>query len=329
MKLKLLTDLSNSETIKNEWDNLVELSNKTIFSKFNFIKNWADVYSDIAPLEVYLAYEDGQLVGIAPFAREDGVLKFAGGIDYKVAADYCDFIVNPLHLDKVMNEFSQILTENHSVLHEIPKNSPALDYFRRNNFGRIENSSICSDILLPPDWESYLRGLDNSRIKKMRYFLNRLERESGEITYELVEDKTELGKKMEDFFEMHQREWADMRGQKGCFADDEKHTRFRKFHKTLAGDFLDDKNLYLSFLKVDQNIFAVEYSFVDKNSIYGYLGAINPEFHQYSPGRIRMNFVLKDAILKGIKKYDFLRGDEPYKEDVYRANWSNNFKLIT
>lgn len=320
MRIELLTTLKDNLGLKEKWNELADKSNSTIFSKYAFFNNWEKVYGDIFIPNIYLMQDDEKLVGIAPLTKENDALKFATGTDYKGLTDYCDFIVDPNYKEEAYFEIKKILKENENFnLREIPENSETIKYFFRENFVKIEDSiEPVSYINLPAMWEEYHSKLRDSYKKSLRKFNSDFPNARLSIT----QDKSELEKNLEIFIRMHQEEWTE-RGKGGCFAEDEKHKRFLEYHKNLASDLLDEKNLYLALLTENENIIASEYCFLDKNNLSDYLGGINESYKKYSPGRIIMLNIIEDIINKGIKKYDLLRGDEQFKND-FLVNWSKN-----
>ena len=66
---------------------------------------------------------------------------------------------------------------------------------------------------------------------------------------------------------------------------------------------------------------SVGYGFVYRNKFYSYLSGFNPQFSEFRVGSLRLMHLIKSCIQDGLSEYDFMRGDEPYKEQ-----WSSGVR---
>jgi CelD/BcsL family acetyltransferase involved in cellulose biosynthesis len=71
--------------------------------------------------------------------------------------------------------------------------------------------------------------------------------------------------------------------------------------------------LQLSLLNLDGRCAAVDFHLVNSDTNYVYQGGIEPELTQHSPGGLLTALLIRDAIARGRRHFDFLRGDELYK----------------
>jgi CelD/BcsL family acetyltransferase involved in cellulose biosynthesis len=55
--------------------------------------------------------------------------------------------------------------------------------------------------------------------------------------------------------------------------------------------------------------------------MYYYLAGLDPKYASYSVGNLIIKYLLEICIDKGLKEYDMLRGDEPYK-----YQWTRNYR---
>jgi CelD/BcsL family acetyltransferase involved in cellulose biosynthesis len=74
---------------------------------------------------------------------------------------------------------------------------------------------------------------------------------------------------------------------------------------------------------------ATDYGLDDGRSYYVYSGGYDPEWKNASPGMILLGLSLEDAIKRGLKRYDFLRGTEGYKFDWATSTRETVSVLIT
>jgi CelD/BcsL family acetyltransferase involved in cellulose biosynthesis len=60
--------------------------------------------------------------------------------------------------------------------------------------------------------------------------------------------------------------------------------------------------------------------------LYSYLSGFNPDFSEYRLGSLRLMYLIKHCIMNGLTEYDFMRGDEPYKEQ-WATSTRNNLEF--
>jgi CelD/BcsL family acetyltransferase involved in cellulose biosynthesis len=99
-------------------------------------------------------------------------------------------------------------------------------------------------------------------------------------------------------------------GEPGCFAS----AAFSGFLHESAEQLLQSEMLELWWLEFDRRPIAAEIALVDGDTVYGYQSGIHPEALAHSPGNLLVTAILHHAIESGRKTYDFLRGDELYKQ---------------
>jgi CelD/BcsL family acetyltransferase involved in cellulose biosynthesis len=116
---------------------------------------------------------------------------------------------------------------------------------------------------------------------------------------------------MERLFELHEKRWRVVT-HKGNLTK----SNVRKFHKKIAGIFLNFDMLRLYFLRVQGSDVAVLYTFKYNNKLFYYQGGWDPEWSKDRVGSILTNLVIEDAINKEYSEYDFLRGTELYKTQL-------------
>jgi CelD/BcsL family acetyltransferase involved in cellulose biosynthesis len=60
-------------------------------------------------------------------------------------------------------------------------------------------------------------------------------------------------------------------------------------------------------------IAAIILAFCDEMAIYGYLSAFDPQHEEFGFGRELLAQALRYAHERGYRRWNFLRGEEPYK----------------
>jgi CelD/BcsL family acetyltransferase involved in cellulose biosynthesis len=67
-------------------------------------------------------------------------------------------------------------------------------------------------------------------------------------------------------------------------------------------------------LRFERRIAAVIFGFEYASTMFGYLSAFDPQYEELGLGRLLMYHSLRYSFERGYTRWDFLRGDEPYKQ---------------
>jgi GNAT acetyltransferase-like protein len=168
----------------------------------------------------------------------------------------------------------------------------------------------CWVLDLAASWDDYLASISKSHRKQLRQ-LERRVIEAGRTKWHPVNTTDELAAAWPVLVDLHQRRRISL-GEPGCFASQS----FHDFHREVAELLIARNQLRVSWLELDGTPAAAEYHFADKSATYAYQGGVDPDRLQEEPGRLSTILCLQRAIAEGHSRFDFLRGDEPYK-----AHW--------
>lgn len=167
------------------------------------------------------------------------------------------------------------------------------------------------EIVLPEDWDAYLKVLSRSLRKRCRK-LQRQFLDSGRIQLRTAEDEDSLREGFAVLLQLHAARWGKGEKPLGVF---DNH-KFRTFHERVSRALLARDQLRLAWLELDGKPIAAEYQFYDERAVYAYQAGIDLDYDDYSPGKLSMMTAIQFALAQGCKSFDLLRGDEPYK-----LNW--------
>jgi len=168
----------------------------------------------------------------------------------------------------------------------------------------------CWRIELPATWQEHLAELSKDHRKQLR----RLERDylaTGRARLHTATNRDEFETARRILIDLHQRRRTAL-GEPGCFSS----VRFAAFHNDVMPSLLADGRLRLSWVELDGRPAAAEYHVADGGVVYAYQAGIEPELLEHGPGRLANLMTIRQAIQRGDRAFDFLRGDEPYK-----AHW--------
>lgn len=298
------------------WDELLFRSATDVpFLSHRFQSAWWESFGGGKELRT-LALRDGngELQGIAPFYREDRLLRLVGGTEL---ADYLDVIAARNREEEVWSCLLNHLcgSDGWDVLdlHSIPQSSPTRDILPRlaPSLGLSLDETqedVCPLVSLPGTWEEYMQGLSKKRRHELRRKLRRAD-EAGGMTWHVVREGGALTREMETFFALHRRSDEG----KDAFMD----STMEKFFRRMVDSLSTAGWVELATAWVDEQAVASYLSFLYEDAILVYNSGYAPgRYGSISPGIVLLAHYIRDAIERGLSRFDFLRGDERYKYDL-------------
>ncbi len=302
--------------LSEEWDEVLFRSATDVpFLTHRFQSVWWESFGRGKELNI-LALRDGEgkLQGIAPFYREDRLLRLVGGTEL---ADYLDLIAARDREEAVWCRLLEHLcgSDGWDVLdlHSIPQASPTREILPRlaPSFGlsldEVEED-VCPLVSLPETWEEYLEGLPKKRRHELRRKLRRAD-EAGGIAWHIVRGGEALAREMETFFALHRRSDEG----KEAFMDSSMEKFFRRMAEALSSaGWVELATAWVNELEV-----ASYLCFLYGDAILVYNSGYAPgRYGSISPGIVLLAYYMRDAIERGLSRFDFLQGDERYKYDL-------------
>jgi CelD/BcsL family acetyltransferase involved in cellulose biosynthesis len=302
--------------LSEEWNRLLFRSATDVpFLTCQFQSIWWDSFGQGKDLNI-LALRDGEekLQGIAPLYREGRLLRLIGGTEL---ADYLDLIAARDHEEAVWYRLLEHLCQSDDWevldLHCIPQASPTREILPRLapsfdlSLSEVEED-VCPVVGLPETWKEYLAGLSKKRRHELRRKLRRAD-EAGGIAWHIVRDGEALTQEIETFFALHRGSDGD----KQAFMDSSMETFFRRMTETLASAGWVE----LATARVNELAVASHLCFPYGDAILVYNSGYAPDrYGSISPGIVLLAYYVRDAIERGLSRFDFLRGDERYKYDL-------------
>jgi len=172
-----------------------------------------------------------------------------------------------------------------------------------------EREDVCPIVTLPEgvDFDGYLDTLGKKARHEIRRKLRRAQ-SRGEVR---LEESADPLRELDSFIQLHQRKW----GEAGLFPANPGGDAGRVFIRRLFETFGPHGMVRLSFLTVDGRRIAAGIHLDDGRVIYYYNAGVDPDALDLSPGVVMIARYMEAAIALGRRRFDFLRGDEPYKYD--------------
>ena len=296
--------------ITSSWDKLRHcLRWSCIFALPAWLKAWWEAFG--ADEQLYLrTLRNGQrIIGFAPLMVNNDTASFIGSPN---VCDYMDFAIAP---GEESNFFEILLGDlrskgiNKLDLGPVRADSTVLKHLltiaRKRGYDvdcSLEDVSLELD--LPPTWDDYLAILSSKQRHEVRRKLRRLW-EADNVEHRCIE----VGREVEDYLDIFLKLFSLSKDEKARFMNSKRESFFRLLAKAMAEIGL----LRLGIMQLDKVPAAMTIGFDYADSHYLYNSAYDPQFSYLSVGLLCKILCLKESIEKGKRKWNFLKGGEPYK----------------
>lgn len=294
------------------WEALCDEVRATPFQRPSWLVPW---YRAFAPDDMWFVESraDARLVGVLPLRKRYSVVRSPTNWHTPLFA--------PVALDEDV-ERSLLEASSHGaaavILRFVPSSSATPRLFAQV-LGEEEEMSIRSRSLLSSprvdvhgSWEEYEGGLSKTMLKTLRRRRRRLE-ELGRVDVEVVTDPEAADERLAEGLAVETAGWKGRRGT-AIAADD----RLRRFYEEFTSNAARTGRLSLAFLRLDARPIAFHLDLIDDGVLYGLKGTYAEDLAPMSPSRILRHERIKQAFESGLRAYEFLGADEPYK-----AEWAN------
>jgi CelD/BcsL family acetyltransferase involved in cellulose biosynthesis len=229
---------------------------------------------------------EGRLVALAPFLIYGAprTVAFCGG----GVSDYCDVVTD--HEEAMMAIWAHL--EKRRDLWQVgdfeplPDSSPLL-----RGSPASEPRDVCPGLDLPERVEDLGDVVPTRQLSNLRKY----RRKAGDLRL--------ITEPWEELLDIVLRLYRH-----GPLSEE-----LRAFHREVAAGFHARDALGLYALCLDSHPLAALYGFREGNTFYCYMQGFDPAYAKLSPGVMIVGSVIEDAIRRGARRIDFLRGREEYK----------------
>ncbi len=338
IKIVRLTKLSEIHQIKSEWEDLLRRArNKSIFLTWEWLITWWETYGENNELWwINVKDENGKLIGSAPFylrKQSNGLilphreLRFIG-TGAPVSPEHLDVLAVPEKSAEVIEAIQRYLVDHAKdwdvlLLTDLTRKGGATP---PESTGRGDcaptalklNDALIEDQLpsapyipLPDIWENYFKSLGKWLRRTVVRQRNKQTRELNMSFYVWSPKDGGLDVAFGKFEKLYALRKESVKVENKF----EESPGYQKFHRLLASRFAERGWLNLAFLKIGDKEVACEYTFKYLDTLYSYQCGFDPAFGKNNVFKVLRSYVIEDAVRQGMKEFDLLRGEEPYKYD--------------
>lgn len=314
-----------STSLRRSWEKLSqESTHQSLFCTDEWCRSWArHLGQDVEPEVVLFVDEQGNEIGLLPVCiRREGPLRWmkfmgregacgdhldllcAGGRQQECLTAWTHELDSRTDLDGVMLGEIHVDSMTRSWLWEWAK--------RRGHSIHESEPRELPYSELPDSFEAYLESLSAN----MRYHVRRRLREfqrSDDRRWRVLTSGPDVMDGLKSLFQLHQRRW-EQNGQAGVLGDRAK----QQFLSVFCAQAAEHRWVRLHQLCDGGIVRAALLAFHWGQTAYFYQMGWEETPSLKSPGVVLLARSMAQAIDEGMRRYDFLRGEEAYKQ-----RWTN------
>ncbi|NJD52640.1 MAG: GNAT family N-acetyltransferase [Candidatus Methanoperedens sp.] len=321
MKIREINCVDEFKSIRETWNDLLGKScDKNIFLTWEWFFKWWEHFGTNKKLQILIIEDQDDIIGIMPLlcstyhtflfsynvVENIGInLSDYGGIFYSDIDEsqinkMFDLIKNYLNYNKLIIRFDQLPDDSKffKILHN--------QSFCNSLFVGEKKTGVSSYLPVQSSLDDHLNKLSKKFRKNLRRGEKDIQKNYGKIKFKKIITPNSLDKNLKDFWSLNQKKVN--------------HQNLPYFTKTqmkflteVSKELANNGWLNLSFLDVNGQHASVVLGFEYEDRYYYYQTGSDPNYSSYSIGNIHILYILEDLIARGLKEFDFLRGDEAYK----------------
>lgn len=314
LTLSVVSDADGLRALGPDWDRLVLAAERpSPFLLHDWVTAWWRHFGAGATLAVVTATRDSTLVGLAPMfiRRHHGLLvcRLLGGHesalgDLLVAGDDDGSIARALldRLAQLRFDYLDVFgSPDGGVLPRLGAEGE-LTVLRR----------VDAPVLrMPAGWEAAYASRTGPKKRNLHRRRLRQLAELGALSWTTARTPDEVVGELEHAFEIHARRWQG-RPDGSTFGLASGHG----FHREAARALAAQGAVRILTLRIDGRPVAFHYWFVLGTTMYVHRLAFDPELARFSPGQVTLLQALAEASSEGVRRVEFLGGDERYKVEL-------------
>jgi CelD/BcsL family acetyltransferase involved in cellulose biosynthesis len=177
---------------------------------------------------------------------------------------------------------------------------------------------VCPAVTVDGSWSEYLGTRSASLRWKVRNRQRRLAR-LGDVCYEHADAST-ARTAVDELIQLHTLRWAG----RPDVSLVSRSARGRAFYRDVLLRLVADGIADVVSLRLNGRAIAAQVGFVVGGTYAYYQIAFDPTMARFDPGTLLVAYLLERAWCRGLRTFDFMTGDEPYK---YR--WADHDPAVT
>jgi len=298
------------EAVAAEWDALADRARATAWLRPGWFEPWWRAFGR-GRIALHAVRRSGDLVAVVALARGRGGLltSFANWHTPEFGVLAADADARARLLEGILRGRGRRVE-----LRFVPADDPTRDAWgdaaRARRYRQLERVLERSPYIpLDGGWEAYERGLHRDFRGDVRRRRRRLE-EVGHVELDVRDGSEELETVLDEGFRVEASGWKTEEGT-AILSRPETERFYRDVARWAAARGI----LRLAFLRLDGRPLAFHFNVEDNGVHYHLKGGYEPEYRSFSPGKLMHGAMIRSSFERGLRSYEFLGSDEPWKLD--------------
>lgn len=295
------------EAISTEWERLADRTSAWPDLHPGFLAAWWRSFGR-GRLRIFTARRDGRLAGLLPMARDRSTLSSPTSWETSrfgfLAEDgeAAEALARALFEDRPRKVRLAFVPADDVGMRPFLDAAAAARY--RTVTRTVQRSPF---VALNGDWEAFRGTLTSSRLRELRRRRRRLE-ERGRLRLEILDGTERLDELLEEGFAVEASGWKS--DERTAIAS---RPETRRFYAELSAWAARRGWLRLAFLRLDRRPLAFDLCLEARGVHFLLKTGFDIEFRQFAPGLLMRHDMLARAFSEGLRRYEFLGGDDPWK----------------
>jgi hypothetical protein len=320
VKIERIRDWSTLDTLRNDWD---RLDQGRRMRSFTWARTAIDCFGkDLQPY-VLVAKKNESIQAILPLTLESSVIR-GRRLQLIGSGKACGDNLGLLALDNDLQNVSEAFAKWLSLadgpdawdcldldgLQPSQSTTKALlNAFSEQDGWTVDRKSSpsCWLVSIEEKWHDYELRL-SKRVRKILKEINDNFLSTGRAKLSVATTFEEAQQKLATIEALHQARWNE-RSIEGCFATD----GFQNFLTTLLNHWWSQSIAFVATMQIEGQDAAGAFGFWEQDTLNVYLVGMDTKLAEHRPGWMLNSQIIKHAYQQGVRKVDFLRGDEDYK----------------
>lgn len=300
------------------WDAIeAQAESRSPFMSWAWHRAWADADPDAAAAEALVLGSGDTVQAIMPLLSRHirfhrvPVRALTWAIGDLGCPDHLDVLATPAADVAALVPLLEELEWDVIVLSNLAPNAPGARRLAQAMTARgyavlRQPLWVCPYLDLAGDWETYLKSVSRNRRQALRYMEKSLRRDHSVTITDYDGERVAEG--WQRLVTLHEQRWAEGGGS-GAFRD----PHVDRLHRRFTAELARRGELWLTTLDLDGEPAAAWYGFTCGDTAYFYQSGRDPRWERESVGQVLLALMIRRAMERGLKRFDFLRGEDPYK----------------
>ncbi|OUL56553.1 GNAT family N-acetyltransferase [Pseudoalteromonas ulvae] len=321
--LKKYTLKNDRPFIMASWQTLLTNSDHSYFQSLEWMHAWLTHLPEHQDLDFWLMTNHNEplaglvigtcsrkFLGVKPLVR--AVVQGVGLEEFDlITPEYTGLVYNDLEQVDFALWSDTLLNHYHEVL--LPYTSPVQSVRwinQKQAHCLYHEATYYADLNAFKDGESsFWQSISKNTKKQLKASLNAYEK-MGSLKIEAAKDKTQAKEFLHELGKLSSLKW-DSTNKKGAFDQQQ----FIVFHQNLIDKSFNNGHLQLLKVTAAEHVIGYLYNFIYQGSVYFYqCGFVYLEQNKFRPGLVCHYLCMQLNASKGALNYDFLAGDNRYKQ---------------